>query len=348
MNESKEITRGQRRELLAAQARAIDEAASGAAALFHGAEVSTEKELLLAMAVVDLRKALTTEVMEPIMSLMNSPLGFLTDKDPAKPTKRQDGNWETPKPYDVETVRDCVISCKMLGFRVVGNEFNIIAGKFYPAKGGFRRKLTDKLSFPGLTDFRDTYEVPRIAGDKGAIVKCKATWKRNGVPDSLECEFAVKNNANMGTDALLGKAERKLCKRVHDILLGASTPDAEIDEETLKSANAAPVDDPVPGGGATASTTDAKPSTTETETPPSTSAKPVESKDSPQSQLQAVVMDAGYSFRDFYSWSVESKQFKDADSVSCFAEVPGDVATRFLRARTGLLTQLAARKASDK
>jgi hypothetical protein len=245
MSESKALTtREQKRALLAQQAREIDEAAQGAAALFHGAEVSTEKELLLAMAVVDLRKALTPEVMEPIMSLMNSPLGFLTDKDPSKPSKGQDGSWQVPKPYDVETVRDCVISCKMLGFRVVGNEFNIIAGKFYPAKGGYRRKLTDKLSFPGLTDFRDTYEVPRMVGDKGAIVKCKATWKRNGVEDSLECEFAVRNNANMGTDALLGKAERKLCKRVHDILLGASTPDAEIDEDALKAANASPASTP--------------------------------------------------------------------------------------------------------
>lgn len=241
MSESKAFTtREQKRALLAQQAREIDEAAQGAAALFHGAEVSTEKELLLAMAVVDLRKALTPEVMEPIMSLMNSPLGFLTDKDHSKPVKKQDGSWERPEPYGVDTVRDCVISCKMLGFRVVGNEFNIIAGKFYPAKGGYRRKLTDKLSFPGMTDFRDTYEVPRMVGDKGAIVKCRATWKRNGVEDSLECEFAVRNNANMGTDALLGKAERKLCKRVHDILLGASTPDAEIDEDALKAANATP------------------------------------------------------------------------------------------------------------
>lgn len=241
MSESKALTtREQKRALLAQQAREIDEAAQGAAALFHGAEVSTEKELLLAMSVVDLRKALTPEVMEPIMSLMNSPLGFLTDRDPSKPSKGPDGNWQVPKPYDVETVRDCVISAKMMGFRVVGNEFNIIAGKCYPAKGGYRRKLTDKKSFPGLTDFRDTYEVPRMVGDKGAIVKCRATWKRNGVEDSLECEFAVRNNANMGTDALLGKAERKLCKRVHDILLGASTPDAEIDEDALKAANATP------------------------------------------------------------------------------------------------------------
>lgn len=221
--------RKDRRLRLAEQAKAIDEAAAGAMELFHGAEVSTEKELALACAVVDLRAALTEEVMQPIMSLMNSPLGFLTDKDPSKPVQK-DGKWETPKPYGVDTVRDCVIAAKMLGFRVVGNEMNIISGKFYPAKAGFRRKLTDGKSFPGLTDFRDTYEVPRLSNG-GAIVKARATWKRHGAEDSLEIEIPVRLNAGMGSDAALGKAERKLCKRVHDILLGMSTPDADVETD---------------------------------------------------------------------------------------------------------------------
>jgi hypothetical protein len=167
------------------------------------------------------------------MSLMNSPLGFLTDRDPARPTR--DGE---VKPYSVDVVRDCVIEAKLRGFHTVGNEFNIIAGRCYAAKNGFRRKLTDGKSFPGLRDFRDSYDVPRLMGDKGAIVKCRAEWTLNGKSDSFEAEFAIRVNSMMGADAIVGKAERKLCKRVHDLISGVNTPEGEAGEDDLKPANA--------------------------------------------------------------------------------------------------------------
>lgn len=234
-----------KRVALVEQSKLIDQAAAGAIDLFHGAEISTEKELALACAVVDLRKLMTKEWMEPVMSLMNTDLGFRTDKDPNRPAS--DGKEVVP--YGFEVVRDVVIQAKMLGFRIVGNEVNIIAGRFYPTKNGYRRKLTDKKSFPGLTDFRDSYEAPQVVeGKTGVIVKCQASWIRNGVPDSLTAEFSVKVNAGMAADAIVGKAERKLCKRVHDILLGMSTPDAdEVGDNRTIDAETTPVNRPVFG-----------------------------------------------------------------------------------------------------
>lgn len=234
-----------KRLALVEQSKLIDQAAAGAMDLFHGAEISTEKELALACAVVDLRQLMTKEWMEPVMSLMNTNIGFLTDRDPNRPSS--DG--KVVEPYGFEVVRDVVIQAKMLGFRIVGNEVNIIAGKFYPAKNGYRRKLTDKKSFPGLTDFRDSYEAPQVVeGKTGVIVKCQASWVRNGVKDSLETEFAIKVNSGMGPDAVVGKAERKLCKRVHDILLGMSTPDADdLTEGRTIDAVTTPVNRPVFG-----------------------------------------------------------------------------------------------------
>ena len=240
-NEQTAVDRQARRELMIQQAKALDEAAEGAMDLFHGAETSTARELMVAGSINDLRLALTDDLMKPLMGLMNTDLGFRTDKDPTRAVDGKDKDGRPIVPYGVEVVRDVVIQAKMLGFRLVGNEVNIIAGRFYAAKNGYRRKLTDKKSFPGLTDFRDSYSSPEVIEGKGTIVKCEASWKRNGVPDSFSAEFGIRVNAGMGADAVIGKAERKLCKRVHDILLGMVTPDAEdlgdgrtIDAETTQ------------------------------------------------------------------------------------------------------------------
>ena len=229
MSETNTLQR--RREAVLETAKRIDETASAAMVHFSQAG-SMAAELQVAQAMYDLRAMLTPEVMTPIMNLMDTDLGFRTDKDP----KQLDRNGKPNIPYHVDVVRDVVIEAKLRGFHTIGNEFNIIAGRMYAAKNGFRRKLTDGKSFPGLTGFRDTYEVPRLVGDKGAIVKCKAVWTLNGKPDSAEFEFAIKVNSFMGADAIVGKAERKLCKRVHDLISGVHTPDGDVDDNDLAGA----------------------------------------------------------------------------------------------------------------
>lgn len=213
---------------LTAIARRIDEVSGAAVELFKHAG-SFEREIALAQAMGDLRAMLNPDIMAPVMELMNTDLGFRTDRDPKVTPRDRDGN--TVRPYVVEVVRDVVIEAKLRGFHIAGNEFNIISGRFYAAKNGFRRKLTDGKTFPGLANFKDHYEVPRTVGDKGAIVKCRAEWSLNGSKDSLECEVPVKVNSFMGADAILGKAERKLLKRVVDRLSGVNTPEGEVGDE---------------------------------------------------------------------------------------------------------------------
>lgn len=205
-------------------AQQIDETAAGALELFRGAD-SFSKELKLAQAMMKLRAMLTPDVMAPIMELMNTELGFRTDRDPkrCKPGERVE-------PYPLETVRDCFIESKLRGFRTVGNEWNIIAGNFYAAREGFRRKLTDGLSFPKLANLKYNFDVPKLSGDKGAIVKCRAEWDNEGTHDGIEAEFAVRVNMGMGADGIIGKAERKLLRRVHDRLQGVHTPEGDVAE----------------------------------------------------------------------------------------------------------------------
>lgn len=256
----------QRRAAVIEVANRIDETAAGAMVHFKSAG-SMAAELQVAQAMADLRAMLTPEVMAPIMALMDSDIGFRTDRDP----KQENFKTKQPnEPYGVDVIRDVIIESKLRGFHTVGNEFNVIAGRFYGAKAGFRRKLTDGKTFPGLTNFRDTYEVPRLVGDKGAIVKCKASWVMNGKPESFECEFAVKVNGFMGADAITGKAERKLCKRVHDLLSGVNTPDGEVGDDapmaTVTHDKTEPIPTFKPKEKAAAEATPAKTTLTEQQT----------------------------------------------------------------------------------
>lgn len=172
----------------------------------------------LAEAIGQMRLQLDDEMMKEIVKLQNTSLGFLTDRP----------NDKNPNPYAIAELRDTIIEATLRGFYVIGNEFNVISGKFYAAKNGLRRKV---FNFPGLTDFKETYSIPKTVSDRGVIVTGSATWKKDGIPQSLEREFAVRLNLGMGSDGALGKAARKLYAAVLNQLSGIVTPEGEIDEE---------------------------------------------------------------------------------------------------------------------
>ena len=156
------------------------------------------------------------------MPLKGSTLGFLTD--------------EQDKPYGWEVVRDCIIEALLRGFRPIGNEFNIIAGRFYGAKNGLERIVRE---YPGLTGLTFDLAVPVMVADKGALVGFEAKWFLLGEPmemfgrpaagDALDTRIPVRVNSGMGPDAILGKATRKMFARIYNRLVGmqAVDPDAE-------------------------------------------------------------------------------------------------------------------------
>jgi len=315
-------------------AEAIDQTAAGAMELFKGAD-SFAKELKLALAMQQLRAMLTAEVMAPIMELMNTQIGFRTDRDPkrAKPGERVE-------PYGVEEVRDCFIESKMRGFRTVGNEWNIIAGGFYAAKEGFRRRLTDGISFPLLSNLKDSYDVPRLVGDKGAIVKARATWLYNGVPDSMECEFAVRVNSGMGADGITGKAERKLLRRIHDRLTGVQTPEGEVgDTGPTINVGATEVKRPAfnegpPTAPAVAPNPVLKP---EPAPQPAVDADPEAPVLGPNAtRLSDFLETEGIPFGRLQAWCVSNAWEPGWDSIGSIGEVSERSAARLLNARAGL------------
>jgi hypothetical protein len=191
--------------------------------------------IALARAMTELRQLMTADVMERIMPLMNTPLGFLTDRNPLVRAKNKDGSPITP--YSEEAVRDCVIEGALRGFAVVGNEMNIIASRFYGAKAGFERLVR---TFPGIANYTDGFEVPRLAEKGGAVVACWASWEINGSKQRIDRKFAVKGDSYSSADAYLGKAQRKLAAAVYARLTGKLIPEGEVGESEMPEAPAKP------------------------------------------------------------------------------------------------------------
>lgn len=208
---------------------------SQVSALSNPAAGTFRRALQMSKAIADMRTLISKEVLSHIMPLQGSRLGFRTDKD-------QNGG------YPAEVVKECLIEAVLNGAMPCGNEFNIIAGNAYLTREFFTRRLRE---WPGLTDLVIEMGVPAV-GNGGALVECRATWRLNGVPDSVHCRktadsdsrIPVRVNANAIVDATLGKAERKLRARVWAKLTGSASSgegDVEDMERLPAAAGAAPL-----------------------------------------------------------------------------------------------------------
>jgi hypothetical protein len=210
-------------EIAAAQVNVLAHPAKGA--IFGPAFQRAE-------AIATMRRMLTNEVMQPIMALQGSRLGFRTDRDKER---NKDGSFG----YPIEVVRDCMIEGILLGARPSGNEINIIASNCYLTREFFTRILRE---WPGLTDLV-IEQAPPANGPYGAMLDCKATWRIEGKPDSLICQktdhgdsrIVVRVNAGMGADAIYGKADRKLKAKIWQKLTGSeSSVDGDVDDPGFK------------------------------------------------------------------------------------------------------------------
>jgi len=187
------------------------------------------KGLMTARVTQQVRSMITPRMMQDVMALMNTPLGFRTDRDPARGSKSA--------PYGADVVKDVIIAALMDDARLVGNEFNIISGQYYRTKEQLERKVRE---YPGLREFRYALGVP-ITQSGGALVSAWASWKLDGAADRIDCaqkdgfdsRIPVRVNEGQGADAILGKATRKLLYRVLKRLSGndLGDPDSEADDD---------------------------------------------------------------------------------------------------------------------
>jgi len=174
------------------------------------------------------------EIRETIFAMKDTRLGFLTDRsEKALAIARK--NKKDLKPYHYNTLREACIEAMLNGYRLTGNEFNVIAGNFYATKNGKLRRINE---CSGVSDFEFTTTTPTYESDKVAKVQCWASWRMdgnevrlgyndNGKEDKLI--FKIRVNKMMGEDAVVGKALSKLFSRVLIRLEGRIT-DANADE----------------------------------------------------------------------------------------------------------------------
>lgn len=179
---------------------------------------SFEKAYHLAVAVENLRELLTHEYMAPIMKLQGSRLGFRTDKD-----RNDDGS--KGKGYPVEIVKECLIEAVLMGVQPVGNQFNIIASGAYITKEGYGHLLKN---LPGLDSWKITHSLPRIQDEKAAIVMTVEYTQAGVKALPVLLDFPIRVNKRMGTDAVIGKAERKARAWLHKTVTGSETPEGDV------------------------------------------------------------------------------------------------------------------------
>ena len=171
-----------------------------------------------ARVVAQLRDILNDDVMNAVfMPLMNTKVGFLTDK-PGYDRK----TGEVKPTYPVSVVRDAIIDAVFIGLLPTGNQFNIISGTMYPTKEGYTR-LLKKL---GVKHFIVKTPLPD-SSPNCANINCKVAYEYQNDKNSFNINVPVKKDAYSSFDQIMGKAERKSKKALHEYLTGCDFGDAD-------------------------------------------------------------------------------------------------------------------------
>lgn len=213
----------------------IEEVVKNTEIALLGATGKITKTFAMARGIQALRAQITPEMMTTyVMPLMNTPLGFKTDKDPKRKVQKE-GQWIAPTPYPMEVVKDCIITVMLRGGQIVGNEFNIISGQAYFTKEYFQRALGE---LPGVTNIVASPGLPVIEGKK-AKIRYGLSWKVKGISDQLKDTtgaagrvFEIRCDAYSSVDQIIGKADRKAYAAAYRQIVGSelAIPDGDADD----------------------------------------------------------------------------------------------------------------------
>jgi hypothetical protein len=176
-------------------------------------------------------------MMKDFRRLENNILGFKTDRDPDRQVwNKKTEKYERVQPYDDQTVRRCVIAAFAQGAKLVGNEFNILAGNLYLTKKYWIPRVKQ---FPGLTALKIVWGVPaQSSSGKGWLFPVRANWRLHGKLDEIACvaskEFdsriVVRGYETSSIDELRGRAESKLYRMIHERISGINLDLADSDD----------------------------------------------------------------------------------------------------------------------
>lgn len=192
-----------------------------------------EKSLAYGYYLTKIKEQIVGKPLEIIKSLMNTGIGFKTDRNPNDP------NCKNKEIYSDDIIKNCVVQAIMYGLRIHGNEFNILGGNFYATKEGLDRivhsnPLLEEKAKEKIKGFRQD--------DKTGIwgISFEYLYKLKGEAKvSEEVTAYVKGkigNYDIPFDAVMGKAKRKLFKVMYnDMTQGFKLEDADdIDDIELE------------------------------------------------------------------------------------------------------------------
>jgi len=328
-------------------ATALEAATTQAIAAFGSATTggSVIAALDVAKGIEDLRVLFDQpEIKARIVALQDTPLGFRTDKDPRVVNRKTN---QPNVPYDYAVVREAAIEAGLRGLQLVGNQMNIISGRFYCTKEGFEALIRKAH---GVSSFRPIIGVPSNKPG-GVLIECEATWQQGGAQQSLKVTIPVKSDDYSSADQLIGKATRKFLRRCYEMMTGSTVPDGDTGDDSFvleaKPATAAPgfrrATEPAPAAAPTpAPAPVAEVEVVPTTTTATTQAAPAAPATTPQEELAAFVVAGGHTFDEFQAWA-RAQQYL-SDELGGFDEVPAAVAARLNRSKTGVVKAITAHK----
>lgn len=188
-----------------------------------------------------------SDIKNMIQAMQNTALGFLTDRPPAAvEASKDDRNKKTIVAYTWVEIRDCIAEALLKGYRCAGNEFNIIAGRFYATQVGKFRHINE---WPGISNFTFSNSTPNYTTEirksygkdkevSFADIEVMATWIKDGKKHTLgriqadpsthtdRQVFRIKAHGG-DDDAVVGKALSKLFTRVLMRISGQIIPESD-------------------------------------------------------------------------------------------------------------------------
>lgn len=168
-----------------------------------------EKSIAYGHYLTEIKNQITGKPLEIIKSLMNTGIGFKTDRP----------NDKCRDVYSDEIIKNCVVQAIMHGLRIHGNEFNILGGNFYATKEGLDRIVhNNPLLEEKVKDKVKSFRQDDKTGIWG--ITFEYSYKLKGESKVTE-EITVLVKGKMGNydipfDAVMGKAKRKLFKAVYN------------------------------------------------------------------------------------------------------------------------------------
>lgn len=164
--------------------------------------------LMMANAMQQIEAALTPEIMAPVNKLFGSPIGIRCDK----------------KDYSDDVKKRIFVEATLGGWGIVGNQINVIGGNLYVTKQGYlpRLRAMDGLSFTYPFKHRIPAKDPNTL-TTSVSTEMEYVWQ--GKPYKEVLTYPVIRNDGQSNDAILGKADTKMCRWLWNKITGQETID---------------------------------------------------------------------------------------------------------------------------